>query len=85
MQPSPRSVVLAFIVDISVFILEDEKCHLSEVKVDKVPRFMRDIRAKVTADNDMPSCAKAPIKVLLHIGSDILFDVVFFHRGRRCI
>ena len=42
---------------------------------------MRDIGAKVLANDDVPCRAVAFVKLLLDLGGDVLLDVVLFERG----
>ena len=69
-------------VHVKVFVcltaLEEKDSYLSKVKVDKVPCFVGDIRAKVAADNAMPSWVVLLVELLLDVRRNILFDVVLF-------
>ena len=57
--------------------LEEQNCHLAQVKVDEMPGLMGDVGTKLTAQNAMPGWVVLFVKLLLNVGSDILLNVVF--------
>lgn len=48
-------------------------------------RFVRDVRAKVPADDAVPGGVVLFVKLLLDIRGDVLFDVVLFQGLRRTV
>lgn len=44
---------------------------------------MRDVAAKILANNNVPGRAMSSVKLLLDLSSDVLLDVVFFEGGGR--
>ena len=69
-------------VHVKVFVcltaLEEKDSYLSKVKVDKVPCFVGDIRAKVAADNAMPSWVVFFVELFFDVGRYIFFYIIFF-------
>jgi hypothetical protein len=58
--------------------LEQQDRNLSEVKVDKVLGFMRDVAAEVASDDAVPRWVVLLVELLLDVSSNILLDVVLF-------
>jgi len=59
---------------------EEEDGHLSEVEVDEVLRLVRNVGAKIAADDAMPSGVVLLVELLLDVARDILLDVVLLQR-----
>jgi len=65
--------------------LEEQYCHLTQVKVDKVPGLVRHIRTEVPAHDAVPRRVVFLIELLLDIRGDILLYIVLFDRLRRTV
>lgn len=48
-------------------------------------RFVRDVRAKVPADDAVPGGVVLFVELLLDVRGDVLFDVVLFQGLRRTV
>ena len=55
--------------------LEQQDCNLAKVKVDKVLRLVRDVRAKVSPNDAVPCRVVLFVEFLFDVGSNVLFNV----------
>jgi len=59
---------------------EEKNCHLSEVEIDEMLRFVGNVGAKVAAHNTMPSGVVLLVKLFLDVSRNVLLDVVLLKR-----
>lgn len=57
--------------------LKEQDGDLSQVEVDKMARLVRNVGAKVPADDAVPGGVVLLVELLLYIRGYVLFDIVF--------
>lgn len=59
-------------MDLKLTALEEQNGHLTQVKIDKVARFMCNIGTEIPSDNTMPCWVVFLVKFLLDICGNVL-------------
>jgi hypothetical protein len=65
--------------------LEQQDCNLSQIEVDEVFRFVRDVAAEVAADDAVPGRVVLLVELFLDVGGDVLLDIVLLECLRRAV
>jgi len=60
--------------------LEEENCHLSQVKVNKMSRLVSYVAAKVASNDAMPGWVVLFVKLLLDECGNVLLNIVLLQR-----
>jgi len=58
--------------------LKQQYCYLSQIKVNEMLRFMRDVAPEISAADAMPSGIVFLVELFLNVSSNVLFNIVLF-------